>query len=156
MSTAAEIIQDAYDSIGRGSEFQTTDDSLTNKGLRYLRSRLEYLRKNDIILEETENDVTTTVALPTLLTDELNEPVAATVDLTNYLAAYIAAQSRVNPADITIPSAQFSFDNMAILYRKHEIPSIIPSRLLPMGQGSRRYRLGNTFFNGQAVDKDAD
>lgn len=156
MSLASEIIQDAYDSIGRGSELLDTDTSLTNKGLRYLRSRMEFLRKNDIILEETVADVTTTIELPTLLTDELNEPAACTIDLINYLAVYIAAQSRTNIQDLMLPTAQFSYDNMARLYRVHTIPNKIPSKLLPLGQGSRRDQIAGTFFNGQALDNDAD
>lgn len=156
MSLASEIIQDAYDSIGRGSELLTTDTSLTDKGLRYLRSRMEFLRKNDIILEETVSGVTTTIALPTLLTDELDEPAACTIDLINYLAVYIAAQSRLDAKDFMIPTAQFSFDNMARLYRVHTIPNKIPSKLMPRGQGGRRGQISGTFFNGQALADDAN
>lgn len=155
MSTARVIIQDAYDSIGRGSEFLTTDDSLLNKGLRYLVSRLAFLKKNDIILEETVGGVTTTIESPSTLDDELNEPDACTIDLINYLAVYIAAQSRVNIQELALPSARFSYDNMAGIYQVHEIPSKIPSKLLSRGQGSRGHGLHGAFFNGQALDKDA-
>lgn len=156
MSLASEIIQDAYDSIGRGSELLTTDTSLTDKGLRYLRSRMEFLRKNDIILEETVSGVTTTIALPDDLTDELNEPAACTIDLINYLAVYIAAQSRTNVQDFMLPTAQFSYDNMARLYRVHDIPNKHTSKLLPRGQGSGRGQVLDTFFNGQELANDVD
>jgi hypothetical protein len=152
MSTAQDIIQDAYDSIGRGSELLDTDSSLLDKGLKYLRSRMEFLRKKGVILEETVSSVTTTIALPDALTDELDEPVAATVDLTNYLAVYIAAQSRIDISSFAVPPASFSFRNLASLYRVHTIPNKVPSKFLPMGQGSDRL---STFFSGQALDDDA-
>jgi hypothetical protein len=151
MSTALEIIQDAYDSIGRGSEILATDATLLTKGLRYLRSRMEFLRKKGVILEETVSGVTTTIALPTLSSDELDEPVACTIDLINYLAVYIAAQARIDISSYAIPNESFSFNNMASLYRVHTIPSKVPSTFLPMGQGTDRL---STFFTGQALDKD--
>ena len=154
MSTAQEIVQDAYDSIGRGSEILATDQSLLDRGLLELRSLMEGLRKQDIILAETVSGTTTTIALPTVLGDELNEPVAARSHLVNMLAALLAPSARVELASLNVPPYAWCADQLEVMYRVHTIPSKRTSRLAPRGQGSRYGRTSNTFFNGEAIADD--
>jgi hypothetical protein len=156
MSTAQEIIQDAADNIGRGSEITSTDSSILNRGLVDLRSIMEGLRKDNIILEETVNDVTTTIDLPDALGDELNEPVASRIHLVNMLAIHMATQSRVNLAErgVPIPTVTKSRNELARMYRQYNIPNKHPSRLMPRGQGSKSNRRESTFFNGEELSND--
>lgn len=156
MSTAQEIIEDAYASIGRGSEILSIDSTLLSAGLNWLITCMETLRKNDIILEETVSDVTTTIAVPSSLSDELDEPAAARGHLVNYLAVHLASISRVNPADITtLPSARYSMEQLGLMYREHSIPNKEMSTLMPRGQGHKGYRSQGVYFNGEALDNDA-
>ena len=153
MSLASEVVQDAFDAIGRGSEILDTDQSLLDIGLLYLISCMETLRKNYIILEETVGAVTTTIAVPTALTDELDEPAAARMHLVNYLAVYLLAPARVDISTMKVPPAAFSFDQLRNMYYSYVPPAIIPSRLLPRGQGAGRSQ--GAFFQGEELDGDA-
>ena len=156
MSLASEIIQDAYDSIGRGSSILSTDATLTSNGLQVLISVLEELRINNIILEETVSGTTTTIATPTAASDELNEPLAARLNLVNLVAAYLATSARAKPEDMQLlPPASFSREGLSKMYRQHDIPNKIPSKTLPRGQGSRGGRVSGAFFNGEALANDA-
>ena len=154
MSLASAIIQDAYDAIGRGSEILTTDASLTNRALLDLQSIMEELRKNGVVLEETVSGVTTTIALPTATTDELDEPVAARMHLVNILAVYSATHSRVDLSGQSLPTIPQSEARLDRMYKVHTIPSKVPSSLAPKGQGSRYGRNSATFFDGTALDDD--
>ena len=156
MSTAREIIQDAYDSIGRGSSILATDTTLIDRALLDLISILEDLRLNEIILEETVSGVTTTISTPSALDDALNEPKASRLHLVNLLAAHVAAAARANPADMQlVPPIPYSRESLTRLYRKHVIPNKVPSKLLPRGQGARTDRMFGVFFNGESIDDDA-
>ncbi len=154
MSTAQEILEDAYARIGRGSEILAVDSTLLSDGLNVLISRMEFLRKNEIILEETVSGTTTTIALPTLLSDELDEPAAAREDLVNYLAVYLAPLSRTPIADMKAPPAAFSLGNLRGLYYQPAAPNKVPSKLLPRGQGARNGRGSATFFGGESIADD--
>jgi hypothetical protein len=154
MSTAQEIVQGALNTIGKGSELLSTDQSTLDEGLSVLQSLLDLLLEEDIILAKTVDGVTTTISPPTALSDELNEPLGARQYLKFYLAAHLVPVTRANIQDVNIPSAQQSYDSLATRYQVHTIPSKIPSTLLPLGQGGRRHN-GAIFFSGQAIDKDA-
>lgn len=158
MSTAQEIIEDAYKRIGRGSELFDTDSTFLDDGLNVLRTVMETLRKQDIILEETVSDVTTTIALPSALTDELSEPVAARDHLVNYLAVSLIPTARyeINAAGVPIPSLTQTRYELSKMYLQHTPPTKTPSTLLPRGQGSRYGYNESAFFEGEALDRDAD
>lgn len=156
MSTATALIQDAYDSIGRGSVLISTDTTLLDRALLDLISILEDLRLNEVILSDTVSGTTTTIVTPTALSDELDEPKAARLHLVNMLAVTVASAARANPADMQLlPPLSYSRDALTRLYRAHVIPNKVPSKLLPRGQGSRRDRINGTFFDGEALDNDA-
>lgn len=155
MSLASEIIADAADAVGLGSELLATDATITARALLSLRSLMETLRKNEIILEETVGATTTTIALPTLASDELDEPTAAREHLVNLLAVYMIPYGRVPLDTLKLPTAPQSINLLAKMYRQHTIPTKVPSTLLPRGQGGNRDRVSSTFFNGNALDNDA-
>ena len=156
MSLASEIIQDAFDSIGRGSSILPTDATLTARGLLTLISILEELRINSIILAETVDGTTTTVATPTVASSELNEPKASRLHLVNFLAIHLAAAARAKPEDMQLlPPASYSREALTRMYRVHVTPNKVPSKTLPLGQGASRGRGQSTFFNGQALDNDS-
>lgn len=121
-------------------------------GLSTLQSCMETLREHEIILEQTVDGVTTTIALPTTLDSELNEPMAARMHLVNYLAIHMIPFAR--STNVTAPPASYSMDALARMYRKPTIPNKVPSTLLHRGQGSRRGSYGSEFFNGEALDND--
>lgn len=155
MSTAQEVIQSAFNKIGRGSEILTTDQSLLDEGLLELKSIMEELRKNEIILAETVNGVTTTIALPTLLADELDEPVASRQHLVNILAVNAMSLSRAKPDKVfAVPPVSYSLGRLEKLYSVHTVPDKVPSRLLPRGQGARYGQTQGAFFRGEAIDPD--
>lgn len=156
MSTAQAIVEDAYRVLGSNSEVRSVSTALVDKGFTILQSVLADLIKNDIILEETVSDVTTTIAVPTAKTDELSEPLASRNHLVNYLAVFIMPYARTPTETIKIPPAPFSLSQMASIYRVHAIPNKILSRLLPKGQGARTYIHESAFFNGEVIDNDTD
>lgn len=157
MSTAQEIITDALASIGVGSELIDTDSTILDACLNHLISCLETLRKRGVILEETVSGTTTTIAVPSALSDELNEPAASRMHLVNYVAPHLVAISRApSEAAFKVPPIPYSFDALWDMYYQDDIPSIIPSKLLPRGQGGDTTLNFDPFFRGEALDKDAD
>lgn len=157
MSTAQEIIDDALASIGVGSEFVDVDSTITNACLNHLISCMETLRKRGIILEGTVSGTTTTVAVPSALSDELNEPAAARMHLINYLASHLVAFSRApTEAALKVPPMKYSERQLWTLYYQDDIPNKVPSKLLPRGQGGDTNLNFDPFFRGEALDNDAD
>ena len=154
MSTAQSIVEDAFTALGSNSEVKTVSTTLVDDGFIIFQGILANLIKNDIILSETVSGTTTTIAVPTAKTDELNEPLAARYHLVNYLAVYLIPTARTPAETLKVPPAPFSLNELASLYQVHVIPNKIMSRLLPRGQGSQT-RIGErTFFNGQTIAND--
>jgi len=155
MSTALAIITDSFTALGVNSDLKPVAQELLDDALPILRSTMETLRKNDIILEETVSGVTTTIALPAALANEIDEPVAARMHLIHYLAVNLIPLARVGSDTLKIPTQDTSMGEMSKMYRVHVIPRKTPSTFLPRGQGHRNYRIGGAFFNGEALTDDA-
>ncbi len=152
MSTARSLITRAYAAIGVGSEILPLSDDFLDEGLLQLQTMLDYFENTDVVLEDDNN----TIAAPSALDDEVDEPVGSRTYLVYYLASMLIPHSRVNAGKITIPPQPYSEGKLKKQYGKHIIPDKIPSRLLPRGQGSERNRINSTFFRGEALSKDAD
>lgn len=157
MSTAQEIIEGALNSIGVGSELIDVDSSILDESLNHLISCMETLRKRGIILEETVSGTTTTIAVPSALGDELDEPAAARMHLIHYLAMHLVAISRApSEAALKVPPLKYTEDALWDMYYQDDIPNKVPSKLLPRGQGGDRGLSVDPFFRGEALDNDAD
>ncbi|WP_347851978.1 hypothetical protein [Planktomarina sp.] len=154
MSTAVTIIKRALNHIGAHSDIMPAPTSVLAASLDYLVTAQETLRKNEIILEETVSEVTTTIAVPTALTTELNEPVAATTHLIRYLAPDLCDLARVEATPKIMLGKQSAYNALARMYRQATITNIAPSKLLPKGQGSTRGVNRHPFFNGNALADD--
>lgn len=155
MSTAITIIKRAYNHIGAHSEVMPIPASLLVDALPYLVSSMETLRKNDIVLEETVSGTTTTIAVPTTLTSELSEPSASTMHLIKYLAPELAEIARVETTPKVFAGKREAYNDLARMYRQITTENIVPSALLPRGQGATRGVLRSPFFDGNAIDDDA-
>jgi len=154
MSTAVTIIKRALSHIGAHSDIMPAPTSVLTASLDYLVTAQETLRKNEIILEETVAAVTTTIAVPTALTTELNEPAASTSHLIRYLAPDLADVARVEASAKVLAGKNTAYNALARMYRQATSPNIVPSTLLPKGQGSTRGPNRNPFFNGETLADD--
>lgn len=157
MSTAQHIIERSLRSIGLGTKHQDFKQSLLDDCLPILISCLETLRKRGIILEETVSGTTTTITVPSALSDELDEPAAAYSHLINYVAPHLVALAQADPQDaLRVPPLKYSEDALFDMYYQDDIPNKVPSKLLPRGQGGDRGLSVDPFFRGEALDDDAD
>ena len=154
MSTSTAIIEDAYRVLGVNSDVSTVDAALVTKGFTIWQSVLADLLKEDIVLEETVSGTTTTIAVPALIGDELNEPLAARNHLVNYLAMFLIQYARVPVAGLTVPPLIYSKQMLENKYKVHIIPNKVMPSLLPRGQGGANSRTNDTFFDGQTIADD--
>jgi hypothetical protein len=160
MSTAQEIIEYSLGSVGKHSPQNPASTDLLNDCLPYLRGLIHELELDSILLRQLNSDgVTydyeiTDEANVTTLAQELNEPPAATQYLAVLLLERIAPLVLI-PLDGMILSrvgdAQRALESR---YKTYTIPSKRPSKLLPRGQGGKRDRIEQTFWQGEAIAND--
>lgn len=94
------------------------------------------------------------VAIPDTTGEEVMENRGASMPMEYLLAERMAAICRVQ-----IPAASARIINRALprlkqRFQRPTIPTIVPSKLLPRGQGSSRGQWPQNWFNGQTLDLD--
>ncbi len=156
MTTAIDIIHKALTEIGAHSVLQPADPSLIVNALDTLKALLSDLEKESIILQETVNGTTTKISIPTDLTDELNEPAASTYHLKVVLSEMLANSARVTLTPQNMRVIDSSKSALLGTYFVPNYTNIVPSTLLPKGQGGSQRFKRQTFFDGEALDNDTD
>lgn len=94
------------------------------------------------------------LGFPDELGDEVMEDDAATEALESLLAVRMGPTCRVPVPDEVATAAANGLERLKNLFQLPDVPAIVPSRLLPRGQGSSRGTTPSTFFAGDAVDDD--
>lgn len=92
---------------------------------------------------------------PEELADKVWEDDAATDALQAILAVRLGPVCRKPVPEDVRTAAALGIDRLKALFQTPEVPGIVPSRLLPRGQGASRGPLGQTFFRGEEVDADS-
>lgn len=158
MSTSTEIIEDAFTELGVNSTVSTVDAALVTAGFTKWKSILADFIKKEIILAETDpiTDITTTIAVPTTIGQELNEPPASRHHLVNYLAMHLLGMARVDPATLKLPPLVYTLNEIEKSWKVHVIPRKTLSSLLPRGQGGNKTRTNDAFFDGQTIKDDVE
>ena len=155
MTTATKLIERSLSSIGANSPVNPVDPSIIEACLPVLVAELAYLAKKEIVLAETVSDVTTTIAIPTTLASELDEPQGAYQMLIDRLLPKFAPLCRI-PVTIEMQAgAQKAIHNLYNGWGVSTIPDKIPSRLLPLGEGNTGSGKAR-FFSGQTLDDDSE
>lgn len=150
MTTASDIIHGALKILGAHSRVNPADPELVADSLPYLQSLLAELSTKEIDISATS---------PTGLTDDLSESAGATSSLKNILAIDIAPITRTPPERMQIGPGR-SINRSTEMHKLSQqffnptIPNIVPSVLLPRGQGAERGPHNDAFFGGVAIQDD--
>ena len=91
---------------------------------------------------------------PEELADPVHEDPAATDHLKARLAVRLAPFCRTVASDDVKTLAVMGLDTLQGQFQQPDLPSIVPSRLMPRGQGASRGPQSDTFFRGQEIDED--
>lgn len=92
---------------------------------------------------------------PEELADQVHEDPAATESLKSLLAVRMAPTCRKPITEDVRTAAAQGIATLQTLFEQPDVPSIVPSRLMPRGQGASRGPLSDTFFRGQDIDADS-
>ncbi len=92
---------------------------------------------------------------PEELADKVWEDDAATDALQAILAVRMGPVCRKAVPEDVKTAAVVGFDRLTALFQTPDVPAIVPSTLLPRGQGSSRGTSPDTFFRGQEIDADS-
>jgi hypothetical protein len=95
------------------------------------------------------------VRFPAELGANVYEDPAATEALKNIMAVRLAPVCRKVAADAVQTAAALGIGMLKDQFQKPEMPVIVPSRLMPRGQGASRGPQSDTFFRGQEIDADS-
>lgn len=93
---------------------------------------------------------------PEELADNVWEDPAATDALEALLAVRMGPACRKPVPEDVKTAAALGIERLKSLFQVPDVPAIVPSRLLPRGQGGSRGPMRDTFFRGQELDGDGD
>lgn len=92
---------------------------------------------------------------PQELADPVHEDPAATEALKNIMAVRLAPTCRKVASDAVQTAAALGIGMLKDQFQQPEMPVIVPSKLMPRGQGASRGPQSDTFFRGQEIDADS-
>lgn len=97
----------------------------------------------------------TALMIPAALAENPKEQRSVTTGLAYLLALRMGPLCRVPvPADVSA-AARAGFAGIKARFQASSIPNLVPSRLLPRGQGSQRGPYASSRFGGEALDDDS-
>ena len=150
MSTANDIITPALMSIGAHTGILPADPSIFEQARKRLYALLQELESKGIELGTADDPV----VLPTTLATEMNEKPGADQHLVDVLAARVCGIARAPKTPDIVMASRRGYIGLRSQFGNGNIENIVPSRLMPIGQGSQTGPNSRTFFNGSPLDAD--
>lgn len=152
MTTAIKTVKRALNMLGVHSEVNPADPELLEIGREYLLDLVQGLEVDQVELGTTDVPFVDPVTQAT----DMNEREGAFRGIVAMLADRMAPLCRVPISAETRREMRLGKRDLYQRFQNSTVPSIVPSKLLPRGQGSSRGGFSQTFFDGESLAADTN